>query len=57
MTTTSQLEQSPIVAGQSLRRRLATSQETLPRLLRWAYKAILKISVPAPKIIGCGSLY
>ena len=35
----------------SLRRRLATSQGSLARLLRWTYRAINKFAVPAPRIV------
>ena len=35
----------------SLRRRLATSQGSLARLLRWGYRSINNFAVPAPKII------
>jgi acetyltransferase-like isoleucine patch superfamily enzyme len=35
----------------SLRRRLATSQGSLARFLRWAYRSVNRFSVPAPKII------
>jgi acetyltransferase-like isoleucine patch superfamily enzyme len=35
----------------SLRRRLATSQGSLARLLRWAYRAINNFTVPAPRIV------
>ena len=38
-------------ARPSLRRRLATSQGSLARLLRWAYRAYNNFAVPAPKII------
>ena len=38
-------------AKPSLRRRLATSQRRLARLLRWAYHSIHNFSVPAPKIV------
>jgi len=39
-------------AKPSLRRRLATSQGSLPRLIRWAYRAVNRFSVPAPRIIA-----
>lgn len=35
----------------SLRRRLATSQATLPRLLRWAYRSVHRFSMPAPRAL------
>jgi acetyltransferase-like isoleucine patch superfamily enzyme len=35
----------------SLRRRLATSQGSLARLLRWTYRAINNFAVPAPRIV------
>jgi acetyltransferase-like isoleucine patch superfamily enzyme len=35
----------------SLRRRLATSQGSLPRMLRWAYRSMNGFAVPAPRII------
>ncbi|MGD0356334.1 MAG: acyltransferase [Terracidiphilus sp.] len=35
----------------SLRRRLATSQGSLARFLRWGYRSINNFAVPAPKII------
>lgn len=35
----------------SLRRRLATSPELLPRLLRSSYRSLQAVSVPAPKLI------
>jgi acetyltransferase-like isoleucine patch superfamily enzyme len=38
-------------AGPTLRRRLATSQASLPRFLRWAYRSVNCFSVPAPKIV------
>jgi acetyltransferase-like isoleucine patch superfamily enzyme len=38
-------------ARPSLRRRLATSQGSLARLLRWAYRSVNGFAVPAPKII------
>jgi len=38
-------------AKPSLRRRLATSQGSLARLLRWGYRAVNRFSVPAPRII------
>ncbi|MGD0294539.1 MAG: acyltransferase [Terracidiphilus sp.] len=35
----------------TLRRRLATSQGSLARLLRWTYRSVNNFAVPAPKII------
>jgi acetyltransferase-like isoleucine patch superfamily enzyme len=35
----------------SLRRRLATSQGSLARLLRWGYRAVNRFAVPAPRIV------
>jgi acetyltransferase-like isoleucine patch superfamily enzyme len=35
----------------SLRRRLATSQGSLARFLRWAHRSINRFSVPAPRIV------
>ena len=35
----------------SLRKRLVTSQGSLARLLRWAYRAINNFAVPAPRIV------
>jgi acetyltransferase-like isoleucine patch superfamily enzyme len=43
--------QPPQVQKQSLRRRLATSQDPLPRMIRAAYKSFHSLSVPAPKVI------
>jgi acetyltransferase-like isoleucine patch superfamily enzyme len=38
-------------AKPSLRRRLATSQGRLARMLRWAHRSVNGFSVPAPKIV------
>ena len=43
--------ESSEAAKLSLRRRLATSQGRLARLLRWAYRAINNFAVPAPRIV------
>jgi hypothetical protein len=43
--------ESSEAARPSLRRRLATSQGSLARLLRWAYRAINNFAVPAPRIV------
>lgn len=43
---------SPEIAKPSLRRRLATSQGKIPRLLRWGYYFGRDISMPAPKIVA-----
>lgn len=38
-------------AKPSLRRHLATSPRRFPRFVRWAYRSINNLSVPAPKVI------
>lgn len=48
VSTKPQASQSP---KPSLRRRLATSQSPMARLLRWGYYSFNSFSVPAPKVI------
>jgi acetyltransferase-like isoleucine patch superfamily enzyme len=43
--------ESSVAVKPSLRRRLATSQGSVARLLRWAYRSFNYFSVPAPRII------
>ena len=43
--------QSPDDSRQSLYRRLATSQQPLPRLMRRVYRAVNSFSVPAPRLL------